>query len=43
MRGTAERREKPTVAHGGRLAVVLASCGGAGGGSGWWLERQGER
>jgi hypothetical protein len=39
----AEERERFTVALGGWLVVVLASCGGAGGSSGWWLERRGER
>jgi len=28
---------------GGWLVVGLATCGGAGGSSGWWLEQQGER
>jgi hypothetical protein len=32
MGGAAERREKLMVALGGRLVVMLASCGGADGG-----------
>jgi len=32
MGGAAEKREKPTVALGVRLVVMLASCGGADGG-----------
>jgi len=38
-----EERERFMVALGGWLVVVLASCGRAGGSSGWWLEWQGER
>ena len=44
----AEERERFTVALTGQMVVVLASCGAAGGGeagggSGWCLERRGER
>jgi len=40
--GVVERREKPTVALGGRLVVVLASCDAAGGGCNGEEKRESE-